>query len=65
MKKIILEEDLWSLIDDLSNEIYRKLDDPLYSTETSRMLLVGHREMLDKVIEGMVELSRIEKEEDE
>ena len=54
MKKIILEEDLWSLIDDLSNEIYRKLDDPLYSTETSRMLLVGHREMLDKVIECMV-----------
>lgn len=65
MKKIILEEDLWSLIDDLSNELYRKLDDPLYSTETARMLLVGHREMLDKIMEGVVEISKLEKEEEE
>lgn len=43
---------LWQIIDTLAVEIIKKQDDPLYTEgESSRMFLVGQRELLDKLIE--------------
>ena len=43
---------LWQIIDTLSFEIIKKQDDTLYTEgESSRMFLIGQRELLDKLIE--------------
>lgn len=50
--KYIRIDILWEIIDTLASEIDIRLENPLYSEgESSRMFLIGQRELLDKLIE--------------
>jgi hypothetical protein len=54
--KYVSAQNLWFFIDELANDIDLKTEDKLASSsESYRLLLLGRREMLDRLVEWMNE----------